>query len=467
MLNLKDGTLWQWDTGRKLVVTINEGHTIDKVQFHNGIGESAQTGRIEITESGEILAHIPDGLLQYPNNLSAYLMTIDEDGMKTVETYTIIVNPRAKPEDYVFTNDEILTYREYDDRLKFIENDYVTEGELLEAKEELTDYTDRLVDEQCAEIRDIATKANTDAANALEIAETSEAIAKGRNRAHVFAETVDMKAWLSTEENRTNCLVGDNLYIEDVGVPDWWISKILEEPDPETGYYFEIAQLETQKVDISEITNAIEDLEDDVEQTNNRMDGLVDLIYPVGSIYMSVNNVNPATFLGGTWEQIKDKLLLGAGSSYSAGSTGGAATTTLATNNLPSHNHTISHTHNTPATNVGGGGSHTHTTDNVTKSRHILVSGNEMIWQSGGAYQSGSGGGVRALSSATQSGNVYEELEIYFPKLTMNTVANHAHTLPAMTTNSQSTTSSGSTGSGKAFNNMPPYLTVYMWKRTA
>lgn len=55
---------------------------------------------------------------------------------------------------------------------------------------------------------------------------------------------------------------------------------------------------------------------------------LLDLIYPVGSIYMNVTNVNPSTFLGGTWVQIEDVFLLGAGSIYSNGATGGKATMT-------------------------------------------------------------------------------------------------------------------------------------------
>ena len=65
----------------------------------------------------------------------------------------------------------------------------------------------------------------------------------------------------------------------------------------------------------------------------------VDQFYPVGSIYMSVNNVNPANLFGGTWEQIKDKFLLSAGDTYSAGSTGGEATHTLTVDEMPSHNH--------------------------------------------------------------------------------------------------------------------------------
>ena len=53
--------------------------------------------------------------------------------------------------------------------------------------------------------------------------------------------------------------------------------------------------------------------------------GIIDAIYPVGSLYMSVNNVSPETLFGGTWEQIEDRFLLASGSAYQAGSTGGTA----------------------------------------------------------------------------------------------------------------------------------------------
>ena len=66
----------------------------------------------------------------------------------------------------------------------------------------------------------------------------------------------------------------------------------------------------------------------------------IDKIYPVGSIYMSVNSTSPATLFGGTWEQLKDRFLLGAGNTYSNGNTGGAATVTLTSNQIPSHSHT-------------------------------------------------------------------------------------------------------------------------------
>ena len=53
---------------------------------------------------------------------------------------------------------------------------------------------------------------------------------------------------------------------------------------------------------------------------------IFDSIYPVGSIYMSVNSTSPETLFGGTWVQIKDTFLLSAGDTYTAGNTGGSAT---------------------------------------------------------------------------------------------------------------------------------------------
>ena len=62
-------------------------------------------------------------------------------------------------------------------------------------------------------------------------------------------------------------------------------------------------------------------------------------LYPVGSIYMSVNSTNPSNYFGGTWEPIKDTFLLACGDTYAAGTTGGEATHKLTVEEMPSHNH--------------------------------------------------------------------------------------------------------------------------------
>ena len=64
-----------------------------------------------------------------------------------------------------------------------------------------------------------------------------------------------------------------------------------------------------------------------------------DIIYPIGSIYISVNSVSPEILFGGTWEQLKDRFLLGAGDTYAVETTGGEATHTLTVDEMPSHSH--------------------------------------------------------------------------------------------------------------------------------
>lgn len=103
----------------------------------------------------------------------------------------------------------------------------------------------------------VAGSAKSTAETAIDAAETATAIAKGRNQAHVFNTTDAMKSWLSDANNKGIYNKGDNIYIVDVGVPDWWVSEVLQDADIETGYYYKIAQLETQKVDLTEINAEI------------------------------------------------------------------------------------------------------------------------------------------------------------------------------------------------------------------
>ena len=73
--------------------------------------------------------------------------------------------------------------------------------------------------------------------------------------------------------------------------------------------------------------------------------------YPVGAIYLSVTDTNPAALFGGTWERIGGRFLLGADSTYAAGSTGGEASHKLTVDEMPRHNHTLDN-YNTAAGNT-------------------------------------------------------------------------------------------------------------------
>ncbi len=180
---------------------------------------------------------------------------------------------------------------------------------------------------------------------------------------------------------------------------------------------------------------------------------IMSLIYPVGSIYMSVNATSPATLFGGTWEQLKDKFLLGAGESYSIGTTGGESTHVLTYNELPTHGHTYtkspSYTDNTTLL-VEQMPSHTHSVITLDDG----YSGNCTNFSSGNARAFGgleNAGNIVSVTNAKKSG----------VQLINNTGGNAGH-------NHNISTSSALTenaGSGLAHNNMPPYLSVYMWKR--
>lgn len=63
-------------------------------------------------------------------------------------------------------------------------------------------------------------------------------------------------------------------------------------------------------------------------------------IYPIGSIYMSMNPTDPSELFGGVWVALNEgRVLIGANSTYTAGSTGGEFTHTLTINEMPAHSH--------------------------------------------------------------------------------------------------------------------------------
>lgn len=64
---------------------------------------------------------------------------------------------------------------------------------------------------------------------------------------------------------------------------------------------------------------------------------MLDQIYPVGAIYLSTSATDPGTLFGGTWARIQDRFLLAAGSTYTAGDTGGEASVKLAFENYMSY----------------------------------------------------------------------------------------------------------------------------------
>ena len=102
---------------------------------------------------------------------------------------------------------------------------------------------------------------------------------------------------------------------------------------------------------------------------------LLNKVYPVGSIYMSVVNVSPASFLGGTWQAIEQgRMLMAAGSSWLAGTTGGAAYHTLTLAEMPAHDHSATETAagaHAHGASTGSAGAHAHSGSALEAGAHV------------------------------------------------------------------------------------------------
>lgn len=172
----------------------------------------------------------------------------------------------------------------------------------------------------------------------------------------------------------------------------------------------------------------------DIQELQAFQANLINLVYPVGSIYMSVNNVSPQTFLGGTWEQIEDTFLLSAGSKHTAGSTGGEESHILSVAESPSHTHTRG-------------------TMEITGNFEMQVQSwsggfDHLVRTTSGAFTRGDRNG-----SSVASDTPAQENRDYKPDVV------------AFNASRSWTGETSSVGGNVAHNNMPPYLTVYMWKR--
>ena len=135
--------------------------------------------------------------------------------------------------------------------------------------------------------------------------------------------------------------------------------------------------------------------------------------FPVGTILMTVENVNPSTYIGGTWVALNDVFLLAASETHPAGETGGAETVALLTTQLPAHRH---YTINMAKAESGISPDYQHT---VARYDRETTSWEDCHYQLNGNSNDANGG------------------------------------------------KTSSTGSGQPHDNMPPYLSVYIWKRTA
>lgn len=153
--------------------------------------------------------------------------------------------------------------------------------------------------------------------------------------------------------------------------------------------------------------------------------------WPIGSIYFGATATDPATLFGGTWVRFgKGQVLVGVDEAQTefdtALETGGAKTHTLTTQEMPGHWHNANTPDGTLVTSADG--SHDHV---------IQVTNN--AGTSNVAVQRG------AASPADTAGPIAND-------------GQHSHSTTGHT---------ATTGGGSPHNNLQPYISVYIWRRTA
>lgn len=185
--------------------------------------------------------------------------------------------------------------------------------------------------------------------------------------------------------------------------------------------------------------------------------------------WASNDPTSPASFIGGTWERVEGKFIIGASSAYPVGTTGGSATHTQTTAEMPSHSHSGStgsagsHSHSA-STDSAGWHSHSGTTDWAGSHTH------DATINSNGSSTGGSSG---LVSSSSRYGSGY-----YDATITTKSAGSHTHSFSTNSTGAHShsvsigdagahthTVSIGSTGSGHAMSILNPYHSLYLWVR--
>lgn len=205
---------------------------------------------------------------------------------------------------------------------------------------------------------------------------------------------------------------------------------------------------EPRYISLDAFSNKLEEIMDEKIAAN------FDKIYPIGSIYMSVKNVNPATLFGGTWDKLEDRFLLGSGSIYSAtydtngfaNKTSGTSSVTLGQNHMPSHSHTTkAHSH--------------HPKDDSDKSSQY-----RFVAVAPGDGEPNSKPDLKLPSTNTV--NIQKISDKYTGSSSLMYASDTGWVAEKRDTETSGVTVN-STGNGEAHDNMPPYLVVNIWRRIA
>ena len=261
--------------------------------------------------------------------------------------------------------------------------------------------------------------------------------------------------------------------------------------------YNDTSDVKTAVDDLYRVANIrVDDIKNEIKEETKQE--IKNEIYPVGSIYISETDSTVQQVenrFGGKWQAYgQGRTLIGVGSNGTTnydtvGATGGSETKTIAVGNLPAHSHSVNintnstnHNHgtvNTTSTNHSHGtinttntGAHVHTIEapsghkwGVDYSQWSYGNGSVITpfkFAPSKVNDAGAGYGNDYAKAASAGAHTHQvtinNSGAHTHKVTINNSGAHTHNVNGNT---------GSTGSGTALNVQNPYITVYMWKRTA
>lgn len=243
------------------------------------------------------------------------------------------------------------------------------------------------------------------------------------NQRYVYMRDYDLGDWVTIQDRDLGIEI-DAQIVE--------VTTTLQNNETINDITFEYGKANKIEIkDIRTISASVEEISNNVKYIDKKISDLLNMFYPVGSIYETMDSsFDPNEKWGGTWERIKGRVLVGVDENDSDFNTaekiGGEKTHKLSVSEMPSHSHSAS--------------------EKSLKGGVNNISGQDKKWglTSSGIFSNwGDTNGFYSTSRETTTN--YKD-GFYLD-------ATHTHTI-------------GNTGGGNAHNNLQPYITCYIWKRT-
>ena len=258
------------------------------------------------------------------------------------------------------------------------------------------------------------------------------------NQRYVYMRDYDLGDWVTIQDRDLSIEI-DAQIVE--------VTTTLQNNETINDITFEYGKANKIEIkDIRTISASVEEISNNIKYIDKKISDLLNMFYPVGSVYETMDSsFDPNKKWGGTWVRIKGRVLVGVDENDVyfdvPEKTGGYKKPNIKVENLPSHSHDVKVGVTINETKLEGGANN--------------IAGQDANW---GVTAQGNGivtnkGDTNGFYPSTR-----KTTEKYHDGFWIN--ATHKHT-------ASTTVSCASTGGGKGFEVLQPYITCYIWKRTA